>query len=99
MQPDFWVPFLAQLPIVAGIFGLLQSGYLYIGRTINNERRVWQERLDEERARTKAAEDRLLMLAGTLKEATDATNRAVDLAEKVIDDRRNGSARTRADDR
>lgn len=76
---------------------MLYKGWLYIGPTVERERATWQQRLAEERERTKAAEDRLLAYAGTLKEATDATNRAVDLAERIVG--RDASARSRANDR
>ena len=107
MEDQLWLAVAAQIPLVVGLLIALQRGYLYIGRSVDQDRldRVddmsYREQLRLEAiADRKAADGRVEALAQAIRESNELMARSVALNERIIEDFvRPESARTRATDK
>lgn len=100
MPADF-IPALAiQLPFVAIILFAVYKDLLRSGPRVDKERAFLVDLWREEQSARQVLEDKLDVLAHTLKEATDVMERSVELNERIINDViRPAETRTRSGDR
>lgn len=80
MDTNFWTALVAQLPLIAAIMTALNRGWLYIGRSVDQERKVRDDARAQERLDATA---RLEFVTGLYNTAVQERREAEDRLEKA----------------